>query len=79
MAIGSAEFEVTQPRLPCFKLAIRFGRDDMIKRFFRSGRTGFYLAVLREGDVAAGDPIQVTRREPQGPSISEVVAGRRRA
>ena len=79
IAIGSAEFEVTQPRLPCFKLAIRFGRDDMIKRFFRSGRTGFYLAVIREGDVAAGDRIQFTRREPHGPSISEVVAGRRLA
>src|SRR5205807_2612484 len=49
---GSAEFIVTQPRMPCFKLGIRFGRPDMVKRFQRSGRTGFYLAVLQEGTVA---------------------------
>lgn len=46
LAIGTARFKVTQPRLPCFKLAIRFGRDDIIKRFLLSGRSGFYLAVL---------------------------------
>ena len=49
--VGSAEFIVTQPRLPCFKLGIRFGRPEMVKRFLRSGRTGFYLAVLEEGLV----------------------------
>ena len=54
---GSAEFVVTQPRMPCFKLGIRHGRPDMVKRFQQSGRSGFYLAVVREGDVAAGDPI----------------------
>ncbi len=51
---GSAEFLVTQPRVPCYKLGIRFGRDDMVKRFLRSGRSGFYLAVVREGEVAPG-------------------------
>src|SRR5437879_3901803 len=55
--IGSAELVVTQPRMPCFKLAIRFGRPDMVKRFLRSGRTGFYLAVTREGEVGAGDAV----------------------
>jgi MOSC domain-containing protein YiiM len=59
--LGSAEFAVTQPRLPCFKLGLRFGRADMVKRFLRSGRLGFYLAVLREGDVTAGDAIQLHR------------------
>jgi MOSC domain-containing protein YiiM len=49
LRVGSAEFIVTQPRMPCFKLGIRFGHPDMVKRFLRSGRTGFYLAVLREG------------------------------
>jgi MOSC domain-containing protein YiiM len=55
---GSAQFAVTQPRMPCFKLEIRFGRPDMVKRFLRSGRTGFYLSVLGEGSVAAGEAIE---------------------
>ena len=49
--VGSAEFLVTQPRMPCFKLGVRFGNDDMVKRFLRSGRPGFYLAVIREGEI----------------------------
>jgi MOSC domain-containing protein YiiM len=60
--VGTAEFLVTQPRQPCFKLGMLFGRDDMIKRFIASGRPGFYLAVVREGEVAAGDSIAVTHR-----------------
>src|SRR5512142_973889 len=52
-AIGSAEVVVTQPRLPCYKLGIRFSSDEMVKRFLASRRTGFYLAVAREGDVGA--------------------------
>jgi MOSC domain-containing protein YiiM len=70
--IGSAQFLVTQPRMPCFKLAIRFGRDDMVKRFLQSGRTGFYLAVLREGEVAAGDAIDFTLRDGHGLSVADV-------
>ena len=53
-SLGSAEVVVTQPRLPCYKLGIRFGSDDMVKRFLASRRTGFYLAVTREGEVGAG-------------------------
>ncbi|HKD62311.1 MAG TPA: MOSC domain-containing protein [Terracidiphilus sp.] len=56
-SIGSAEVVVSQPRLPCYKLGIRFGSDDMVKRFLASRRTGFYLAVEREGEVGAGDEI----------------------
>src|SRR5712691_7209078 len=55
LRVGAAEFVVTQPRMPCFKLGVRFDRPDMVRRFQHSGRTGFYLAVLREGEVAAGD------------------------
>ena len=51
--VSSAEFVVTQPRMPCFKLGIRFDRPDIVKRFLQSGRTGFYFAVLREGEVTA--------------------------
>src|SRR6267154_1234897 len=71
--IGSAELVVTQPRMPCFKLAIRFGRPDMVKRFLRSGLTGFYLAVLREGEVAAGDPIKLLARDEHGVTVDDVV------
>lgn len=70
--IGSALFVVTQPRLPCYKLGLKFGRDDMIKRFLVSGRTGFYFAVLEEGDVAAGDPIHLERRDEQAIPVSEI-------
>ena len=71
---GSAEFLVTQPRMPCFKLGIRFGRPDMVKRFLRSGRTGFYLAVLREGEVAAGDPLEVLAKDEHGVTVADVVS-----
>ncbi len=70
---GSAEFLVTQPRMPCFKLGIRFDRQDMVKRFLDSKRTGFYLAVIGEGDVEAGDPIEFTEQQVNGVTISEVV------
>src|SRR6267143_1995368 len=71
--VGSAQFVITQPRLPCFKLGIRFGRPDMVKRFLRSGRTGFYLAVAREGEVTAGDAVMsITKHEP-AISVAEIV------
>ena len=72
LSIGSAQFAVTQPRMPCFKLGIRFGRQDMVKRFARSGRSGFYLTVLREGEVTAGDAIEQLPAAEQNPSISDV-------
>jgi MOSC domain-containing protein YiiM len=70
--IGSAEFQVTQPRQPCFKLGIRFGRDDMIKRFVASGRSGFYVAVVREGELGRGDRIRFTERAADSLSVSEI-------
>jgi MOSC domain-containing protein YiiM len=64
LRIGTVELVVTQPRLPCFKLGIRFGRAEMVKRFLASRRTGFYLAVLEEGELGAEDPItQVSQGE----------------
>src|SRR5262249_32026976 len=62
---GSAELRVTQPRMPCYKLGIRFDRADIVKRFLESRRSGFYFAVDQEGDVAAGDPIERLRRGAQ--------------
>ncbi len=74
LRVGSAEFLVTQPRMPCFKLAIRFARDDMVKRFLQSRRSGFYLAVLREGEFGAGDPIEVTQRDERGITVADISA-----
>ncbi len=72
--IGTAEFMVTQPRLPCYKLGIRFGRMDMLKRMLRNGRTGFYFAVTKEGDVGAGDTIEPLARSEADPTVSDVVS-----
>ena len=68
---GSAEFIVTQPRMPCFKLGIRFNRPDMVKRFLRSGLTGFYLAVLREGDI--GDSLKLVAEDDSHITVADVV------
>jgi len=69
--IGGAVVEVTQPRVPCYKLGVRFGRPDMPQRFHASGRCGFYLAVLEEGDVGAGDVWKRIGRDPNAMSVVE--------
>ena len=74
LRVDSAEFLVTQPRMPCYKLGIRFGRDDMVKRFLQSGRTGFYVAVLREGEAAAGDTIELTARGDHDVTVADIAA-----
>src|SRR5437868_2936575 len=71
-SVGSAEVVVTQPRLPCYKLGVRFQSDDMVRRFLASGRTGFYLAVTREGQVGAGDEIEAISRDPNAVPVSEI-------
>jgi len=71
IAIGSAEFQVTQSRQPCFKLGIRFGREDMLKKFIDSDRCGFYVSVVREGDVGAGDGIAVVERDSNAITVTE--------
>jgi MOSC domain-containing protein YiiM len=71
-SVGSAEVVVTQPRLPCYKLGVRFQFDDMVRRFLASGRTGFYLAVTREGEVGAGDEIKVISRDENAVPVSEI-------
>lgn len=70
--VGSAELVVTQPRLPCFKLGLRFGRNDMVKRFLASGRTGFYVKVVAEGEVAAGDPVVLVERPRGSVAVTEI-------
>lgn len=70
--VGSAEVVVTQPRLPCYKLGIRFGSDAMIGRFLASGRTGFYMKVTREGVVGAGDDMTLIGHDPNAVPVSDI-------
>jgi MOSC domain-containing protein YiiM len=74
LRIGTAEFTVTQPRMPCFKLGIRFDRADMVKRFLKSGRSGFYLSVSKEGEVTAGDTVTFIARGEDAVSVSDLVS-----
>jgi len=70
--IGETDFMVTEPRMPCYKLGIKFGRADIIKRFLASRRTGFYFAVMREGMVGAGDDVELIEREQQEISVADI-------
>ena len=69
---GTAELVVTQPRLPCFKLGIRFGDPAMVKRFLEAGRTGYYLRVVEEGVVQAGDEAVLVDRDAAAVAVSEI-------
>jgi MOSC domain-containing protein YiiM len=71
--IGTAEVVVTQPRLPCFKLNLKFDRDDMVTRFLASHFTGFYLRVLREGEVGAGDEIIPVHQDENRVSVLDTL------
>lgn len=70
--LGGAEVMVTEPRMPCSKLGIKFGRTDIIRRFLASGRTGFYFSVQREGMVEAGDAIKLIERDPSDVTVADI-------
>ena len=70
--VGSAVVMVTEPRMPCYKLGIRFNRPDIVKRFLASGRTGFYFAVLQEGEVGVGDSIELIEESQRNVRVSEI-------
>lgn len=70
--VGSALLMVTEPRMPCYKLGIKFGRSDIIRRFLVSERTGFYLAVLQEGEVGAGDQIEMVESGKEAVRVNDV-------
>lgn len=72
--VGTVELVVTQPRMPCYKLAIRFNRPDMVKRFLQSRRSGFYLAVEQEGEIGAGDAIERFARDERRLTVADMVA-----
>jgi MOSC domain-containing protein YiiM len=71
--VGSSVVTVTQPRMPCFKLGIKFGRNDIIKRFLASRRTGFYFSVVEEGEVRAGDLVELLAPEKNRVSEMDIV------
>jgi MOSC domain-containing protein YiiM len=70
--VGTVELEVCQPRLPCFKLGLRFGDPLMLKRFARAGRPGAYLRIVTEGELEAGDEVDITHRPSHGVTIVQV-------
>ena len=72
LKIGTACLMIRQPRMPCYKLAAKFQREDMVERFLHSGRSGFYFSVEHEGAVAAGDSFEFLSREPDGITIAEM-------
>jgi len=71
---GSAIVMVTEPRMPCYKLGIRFSRPDIVKRFLASARTGFYFSVLQEGEVGVGDPIELIEKDKNSLRLSDITA-----
>ncbi len=72
LKIGTAIFEVTQPRMPCYKLGIRLDDPSMIKRFYKSGKWGYYLAVRQEGEIETGDQIFHDGSDGNGVSLADV-------
>jgi MOSC domain-containing protein YiiM len=72
--VGSATVTVTEPRMPCYKLGIKFGRPDIVKKFLASERTGFYFRVLEEGEVGADDGIRLIERNNDGLRVSDVTS-----
>lgn len=71
--IGSSKVIATQPRMPCYKLGIKFGRMDVLKKFLASGRSGIYFKVSKEGEVGAGDAIEHIGKDPNRITISDIV------
>jgi MOSC domain-containing protein YiiM len=72
LRVGLAQLVVTEPRMPCYKLALEFGRDDILKLLFQSGYSGFYRAVLQEGEVAAGDPVSLLHRDERAVTVLDI-------
>ena len=72
LRIGTARFVVTQPRLPCFKLGIRFNDAGMVRRFLEAARTGYYLRIETAGQLEAGDDVELVARDAAAVPVSEV-------
>jgi len=72
LQVGTAALMVTQPRMPCYKLEVRFERDDMIKRFLASGRSGFYCSVIEPGEVSAGSEVAILSRDANKVTVADI-------
>lgn len=72
--IGTAEFSVTQPRMPCYKLGIRTGHNNILKRFYRSGRPGFYMKVTKEGLIENGNEIVTIKKNYDSVSVIDIAS-----
>jgi MOSC domain-containing protein YiiM len=72
LRIGTAVLMVTQPRLPCYKMQVSFDREDMIKRFLASGRSGFYFSVIEPGEVRAGSEIEILSRDANRVTVADI-------
>jgi MOSC domain-containing protein YiiM len=70
--VGESELMVTEPRMPCYKLGIKFGRADILKKFLASRRTGFYFAVLKEGRVKAGDSMELLSKDTNKIAVADI-------
>jgi MOSC domain-containing protein YiiM len=70
--VGAALLQATQPRLPCYKLGLKFGREDMVRRFLTGVRYGWYLAVVEEGEIGAGDTIERVHRDPDNLTVADI-------
>ncbi len=70
--LGTAQLVVTEPRMPCFKLTIRFEREDIVKRFLQSQRSGFYFGVMQEGTVQAGDRFELLSMDSQRLKVADI-------
>jgi MOSC domain-containing protein YiiM len=73
LQIGSAKLVATQPRMPCYKLGVRFGHMEIIRRFLASGRPGIYFRVLKEGKVQRGDKMEIVRRDENNVTVKDIV------
>jgi MOSC domain-containing protein YiiM len=78
-AVGTAKFQITKPRFPCFKLGMRFGTQKMVDLFLDSERSGFYLGVLQEGQVKAGDVIRPIMSDQHSGTIASIVRMKKKA
>ena len=72
--VGGALLQVSQPRSPCYKLSLKMGRPDFGKAFVASGHPGFYFRVLEEGEIGAGDAIELLEAGPRGATVERVAA-----
>ena len=71
--VGTARVVATQPRMPCYKLGVKFGRMDIIKKFLASGLTGIYFKVMKEGDLEQGDEIKLIKKDENNVTIKDIV------